>query len=55
MQKKEEGQLNNIRNQGFDWMLDPESNNKIKEDSFFSYSIKKFISFLYEKLKFLKN
>lgn len=55
MQKREESQLNNKRNRGFDWMLDSESNNKIKEGFIFSYSIKKFTSFLYEKFKFLRS
>ncbi|QGT54615.1 hypothetical protein b3_0380 [Synechococcus phage B3] len=36
-------------------MLDSESNNKQKEESVFSYRFKKFISFLYERIKFLRN
>lgn len=55
MPKREESKLNNTGNRGFEWMLDSESNNKQKEESVFSYRFKKFISFLYERIKFLIN
>jgi hypothetical protein len=43
MQKNENEDLNNNRNQGFDWMLDSQSNNK--EEQIFNFNLQKSVSF----------
>ncbi len=51
MQKNENEDLNNNRNQGFDWMLDSQSNNK--EEQIFNFNLQKSVSFFSEIFRFL--
>jgi hypothetical protein len=50
MQKNEEGDLNNKRNRGFDWMLGSKSNNN-EEEQIFNFNLQKSVSFFSRKFQ----
>lgn len=52
MLKRENNDINSMRNRGFDWMLD--SNNK-KEEQIFNFNLQKSVSFFSRKFQISVN